>query len=68
MGRTEIEIAWLHTQEVCNNLIENTPKGTLIKFPKRFHVLRELYLVRNQSTKETTAKNSESSLNLLIFS
>lgn len=68
MGRTEIEMAQLHTQEVCNNLIENTPKRTLINFPKRFHLLRELYLDRDQSTKGTTAKNSESSLNLLIFS
>ena len=34
MGRTETEIAWLHTQRICRNLKENTQKKETKDFSK----------------------------------
>lgn len=34
MGRTETEIAWLRTQQICRNLKENTQKKETKDFSK----------------------------------
>ena len=61
MGRTETEIAWLRTQQICTNVRENTQKRKQKISLKRFHLLREIYLGSDEYMKGTAAENSGSS-------